>query len=104
MRHFRFIVKFYTHDIFTRAYERGDTVVQFQCANEAVFEQVAGYLLEEQHIFDFVNTLDAVPYYDNPETDTFCFWLLSAVATQSGSGTNFPGVWVSYNLSELIRK
>lgn len=63
------------HDIFTRAYERGDTVVQFQCANEAVFEQVAGYLLEEQHIFDFVNTLDAVPYYDNPETDTFCFWL-----------------------------
>lgn len=63
------------HDIFGRAYERGDTVVQFQCANDAVFQQVSGYLLEEQHIFDFVDTIDAVPYYDNPETDTFCFWL-----------------------------
>lgn len=63
------------HGIFQRAYERGDTVVQFQCSNDAVFKQVADYLLEEQHIFDFVDTLDAVPYYDNPETDTFCFWL-----------------------------
>lgn len=63
------------HDIFEKAYERGDTVVQFQCANDAVFGQVSDYLLDEQHIFEFVDTLDTVPYYDNPETDTFCFWL-----------------------------
>lgn len=63
------------HDIFQTAYERGDDVVQFRCANDAVYEQIANYLLEEQHIFDFVNALEAVPYYDNPQTDTFCFWL-----------------------------
>lgn len=63
------------HDIFERAYEKGETTVQFQCANEAVFLQVSDYLLDEQHIFDFVDTIDSVPYVDNPETDTFCFWL-----------------------------
>jgi len=63
------------HEIFERAYEKGETTVQFQCANEAVFMQVSDYLLEEQHIFDFVDTIDSVPYVDNPETDTFCFWL-----------------------------
>lgn len=63
------------HGIFQRAYEKGEQVVQFQCANDAVFEQVTRYLLEEQHIFDFVDTLNAVPYFDNPQTDTFYFWL-----------------------------
>lgn len=62
-------------EIFEEAYERGDTAVQFQCANDAVFEQISVYLLEEQHIFDFVDALEAVPYVDNPEMNTFCFWL-----------------------------
>lgn len=63
------------HEIFAKAYEKGEGIVRFQCANDAVFEQVSAYLLEEQHIFDFVDTLNSVPYFDNPETDTFCFWL-----------------------------
>lgn len=63
------------HDIFESAYEKGETTVQFQCANEAVFMQVSDYLLEQQHIFDFVKAVDSVPYVDNRETDTFCFWL-----------------------------
>lgn len=63
------------HQIFERAYEKGETTVQFQCANDAVFIQVSDYLLEQQHIFDFVDSLDSVPYVDNPETSTFCFWL-----------------------------
>lgn len=61
--------------IFETAYERGETTVQFQCANDAVFAQISVYLLEEQHIFDFVDALDVVPYVDNPEMNTFCFWL-----------------------------
>ncbi len=63
------------HQIFERAYEKGETTVQFQCANDAVFIQVSDYLLDQQHIFDFVDSLDSVPYVDNPETSTFCFWL-----------------------------
>lgn len=63
------------HEIFENAYEKGEGVVQFQCANDAVFEQVSAYLLDEQHIFDFVDTLNSVPYFDNPKTDTLCFWL-----------------------------
>lgn len=63
------------HRIFGRAYENGENTVQFQCANDAVFLQVSDYLLEQQHIFDFVDSLDSVPYVDNPETSTFCFWL-----------------------------
>ena len=63
------------HQIFERAYEKGETTVQFQCANDAVFIQVSDYLLEQQHIFDFVDSLESVPYVDNPETSTFCFWL-----------------------------
>lgn len=63
------------HQIFEKAYEKGETTVQFQCANDAVFIQVSDYLLEQQHIFDFVDSLDSVPYVDNPETSTFCFWL-----------------------------
>lgn len=63
------------HRIFEAAYEQGNTTVQFQCANDAVFEQISVYLLEEQHIFDFVDALEVVPYVDNPEMNTFCFWL-----------------------------
>ncbi|MGN0131852.1 MAG: transglutaminase domain-containing protein [Lachnospiraceae bacterium] len=63
------------HRIFENAYEKNAVTVQFQCANDAVFEQVSVYLLDEQHIFDFVDALDTVPYVDNPEMNTFCFWL-----------------------------
>lgn len=63
------------HRIFETAYEKGETTVQFQCANDAVFIQVSDYLLEQQHIFEFVDSLDSVPYVDNQETSTFCFWL-----------------------------
>jgi hypothetical protein len=62
-------------NIFERAYQQGLDTVQFQCANEAVFEQVSNYLLDEQHIFDFVNAADTVSYIDNTKTYTFCFWI-----------------------------
>lgn len=61
--------------IFREAYEQGEETVQFQCANDEVFDQVCVYLLEEQRIFDYVDALDVVPYVDNPEMNTFCFWL-----------------------------
>lgn len=61
--------------IFETAYAQGRRTVQFQCANDAVFEQVSLYLLDEQHIFDFVDAPDSVPYVDNPRMNTFCFWL-----------------------------
>lgn len=63
------------HEIFDEAYANGETTVQIQCANDEVFEQVSKYLLEEQHIFDYVKAGNSVAYTDNPETDTFCFWL-----------------------------
>lgn len=63
------------HEIFEDAYESGETTVQLQCANDEVYEQIAQYLLKEQHIFEYVKAGNAVAYIDNPETDTFCFWL-----------------------------
>ncbi len=63
------------HEIFEDAYANGEATVQLQCANDEVYEQIAGYLLEEQHIFDYVDAGNSVAYIDNPETNTFCFWL-----------------------------
>jgi hypothetical protein len=63
------------NQMFQKAYERGEDTLQFQCANASVYEQVSEYLLEEQHIFDFVNATNSVSYIDNPATNTFCFWL-----------------------------
>lgn len=63
------------YEIFEDAYASGETTVQLQCANDEVYEQITKYLLEEQHIFDYIDAGNSVAYIDNPETNTFCFWL-----------------------------
>lgn len=62
-------------EIFDNAYEMNTGCVTFQCANEAVFGMVRSYLIDEQHIFDYIKANNKISYYDNEDADTMCFWL-----------------------------
>ncbi len=61
--------------IFDNAYASSNGVVTFKCANEAVYESVINYLLEEQHAFDYINAKNSVTFYNNDRARTLCFWL-----------------------------
>ena len=62
--------------IFSDAYEKGREYVEIKCADAVVYRQMYTYLIEEQHIFDYLNGgKDTVSYYDGEELLLFEFWL-----------------------------
>lgn len=62
--------------IFSDAYEKDREYVEIKCADEVVYRQMYTYLIEEQHIFDYLNSgKDTVSYYDGEELLLFEFWL-----------------------------
>lgn len=62
--------------IFERADRLGMETVTFQCADEAVYEAVYRLLIEEQKIFDYLDSAkNTVAYSDCAERRTFSFWL-----------------------------
>lgn len=64
--------------IFQNGYDTGAEAVQFKCSNSSVYEQVKSYLIEDQHIFDFVKKSASVSYTVFEDTNTFCFWLFNS--------------------------
>lgn len=59
-----------------RAKEQGRNMVTIKCANEAVFTQMYGYLIEEQKIFDFIkNSAGNLYYTQSQRMNSITFWL-----------------------------
>ena len=60
---------------FQRAREQGEATVTMKCSDAEVFQQLQKFLIDDQKIFEYLNTTDSIAYYDNPEMYTLCFWL-----------------------------
>lgn len=64
-------------DIFARGYDSGTQVVQFKCANDAVYDEIYNYLVDEQHAFDYLEADNSITYVADDNANTFCFWLFN---------------------------
>ncbi|MBR1691381.1 MAG: hypothetical protein IJ711_01250 [Lachnospiraceae bacterium] len=60
---------------FAGAYDRGQTTVTLKGTDGAVFEQLKHYLLDENHIFEYVDALESISYSEDTNMYTICFWL-----------------------------
>jgi len=62
-------------DIFSKAIAGGQETVTIKCSNQKVYEEIYGILLDEQKIFDFIESDGTVAYTDNEEQQILTFWL-----------------------------
>lgn len=62
--------------IFEDAYALDKGYVEIKCSDEAVYREMYTYLIEEQHIFDYLKDgKDTISYYDGDELLLLEFWL-----------------------------
>lgn len=62
--------------VFENAYENEKGYVEIKCADAVVYREIYTYLIEEQHIFDYLkDSKDTVSYYDGEELLLLEFWL-----------------------------
>lgn len=62
--------------IFSTAYDNQKEYVEIKCSDGVVYREMYQYLIEEQHIFDYLeNSKDTVSYYDGKELLLLEFWL-----------------------------
>ena len=47
----------------------------FKCSDRAVFDEMYRILLDEQKVFEFLNSEGTVAYTDNATQGIFTFWL-----------------------------
>ena len=63
-------------DLFEKAYRKGETYLTVKCADGELYSRMRTYLLNEQHIFEYLEGSDnAVAYTDKPEVFSISFWL-----------------------------
>ena len=62
--------------IFKEAYAGNKEYVEIKCADKEVYGEIYSYLIDEQHIFDYLDTkMDTISYYAGDELLLFEFWL-----------------------------
>ncbi|MBQ9437068.1 MAG: hypothetical protein IJU50_01930 [Lachnospiraceae bacterium] len=62
--------------LFNEAYYEGRDCLTLKCADEEVYRRMRAYLLEEQHVFDYLRgEKEAVSYADKGELCSLSFWL-----------------------------
>lgn len=62
--------------VFTSSYARGSTYVTLKCADPTVYSEMIRHLIEEQGIFNYLNTQEGtVSYAENEEQLSLSFWL-----------------------------
>ena len=64
------------YGIFEKAYADNKEYVEIKCADSVVYREMYTYLIENQHIFDYLkDEKDTVSYYDGEELLLLEFWL-----------------------------
>lgn len=62
--------------VFSDAYASDKEYVEIKCMDAVVYRQISTYLIEEQHIFEYLEAgKDTVSYYDGEELLLLEFWL-----------------------------
>lgn len=62
--------------LFGKAVEAGKETVTIKCSDNAVYEVIWKELIEEQKVFQFIQTENGtIAYTDNPEQGSITFWL-----------------------------
>jgi len=61
--------------IFSRAIEEGKETVTVKCSDEDVYDEMYRILLDEQKIFEFIESDGTIAYTDNREQGILTFWL-----------------------------
>ncbi len=62
-------------EIFDTAFATGQETVTFKCSDNAVYDEMYRILLEEQKVFEFMDSEGTVAYTDNREQGILTFWL-----------------------------
>lgn len=63
-------------ELFEREYERGTTYVTLKCSSRDIYRELEQTLIDEQQIFEYLNSPDGVvAYADNEEQLSLSFWL-----------------------------
>lgn len=61
---------------FEHGYESGWEMVTLKCASPVVYEQMKMYLINNQKVFQYINSDDdMIPYIDNASNNSISFWL-----------------------------
>ena len=64
--------------VFAHAEQNGESMVRFQCADDAVYQEVYRLLIEEQGIFEYLPESETTAAYLNSDSErTFCFWVIA---------------------------
>lgn len=61
--------------VFQGAKDKGQKAVTIKCSDNAVYEAMRAYLLDEQGIFQYTDNKSSVTYYDSSQMRTLCFWM-----------------------------
>lgn len=62
-------------DIFSQAIAKGQETVTFKCSDSKVYDEMYRILLDEQKVFEFMNSEGTIAYTDNATQGIFTFWL-----------------------------
>ena len=62
--------------IFKQAESDGRDEVRFRCSDSDVYDEMYSYLLDDQHIFDYIGGPgNSITYVSSPQACTFGFWI-----------------------------
>lgn len=60
---------------FSNAYLQGKGTISIKCANSIIYNDMLKYLIEDNHVFDYLKGKDKITYYSNDELCTYSFTL-----------------------------
>ena len=62
-------------EAFQRAYASGQGTVTLKAANASVYAELRNYMLDEQKVFQYMQSSGPVSFSEDEQMGTLCFWL-----------------------------